>query len=156
VKITVLAVGKKMPDWVNDGFNEYARRISGDCKLQLVEVSAVKRSRSNTTNTIKAREAVLIRQKIPNGNRIIALDEKGKSCSTKALLQKLMACMVDGQDICLIVGGTDGLDASIIDDANEVMSLSEMTLPHGLARIILAEQLYRAWSIMKKHPYHRE
>lgn len=156
MKITLLAIGSKMPDWINDGFNEYAKRITGDCKLQLVEIPAIRRKGTNNTAIIKAKEAGLIRQKIPKGNYIIALEENGKSCSSKVLLQKLTARMADGQDICLIVGGADGLDISIIDDANEVMSLSEMTLPHGLARIILAEQLYRAFSIMKNHPYHRE
>ena len=156
MKISLIAIGNKMPDWIDKGFNEYAKRISGDCKLQLVEIPAVRRKGTNNTAIIKAKEADLIRLKIPKDNYIIALDEKGKSCSTKTLLQKLSTWLADGQDICLIVGGADGLDTSIIDDANEAMSLSRMTLPHGLARIILAEQLYRAWSIMKKHPYHRE
>lgn len=145
-----------MPDWVDQAYEEYAKRICGECQLNLVPVAPIKRSNSNNPNSIKAKEAELISKKIPDNNHIVVLDENGKSHSTKSLSKKLSGWLAEGHDTSFIIGGADGLDASIINRANETLSLSAMTLPHGLARVMLAEQLYRALSILKNHPYHRE
>lgn len=154
--IDVIAVGRKMPAWINAGFEEYARRLSGDCRLKLTEIPAVKRSNANNPDIIRTKEAERIRQRIPKGNRTIALDEKGRQCTTRMLSDDLESWLAGGQDICCIIGGADGLDGTLIDEADGRLSLSKLTLPHGLVRVILAEQIYRAWSLLKNHPYHRD
>ncbi len=156
MKLTLLAVGRKMPAWINSGFETYARRISDEWTLRLIEVAALKRSGADSPETLRAREAGLIREKIPPGSYLVALDENGKSCTTRDLSRKLQKWQDNATDICFLIGGADGLDRALIDEAFEVLSLSTMTLPHGLARVMLAEQLYRAWSILKHHPYHRD
>ncbi|MDX1519189.1 MAG: 23S rRNA (pseudouridine(1915)-N(3))-methyltransferase RlmH [Gammaproteobacteria bacterium] len=156
MKINLIAVGRKLPAWINSGYEEYAKRLTGECDLKLLEIAAVKRSNSVSPAKIKSIEAERIRKQIPAGSYVIALDENGKSCTTRALSEKFSGWLADGRNVTFIIGGADGLDDSLIEQSDEVLSLSELTLPHGLARILVAEQLYRAFSILKNHPYHRE
>lgn len=156
MNINLITVGKKMPSWINQGFEEFAKRLNQECRLNLIEINAVNRKQNTNSQDIKQKEADLIRGAIPKNNIIVALDEHGKEHNTKQLAAKLEAWLASGQDISLVIGGADGLDSSFIKEAQEVWSLSKLTLPHAMVRVIVAEQIYRAWSVLKKHPYHRE
>jgi 23S rRNA (pseudouridine1915-N3)-methyltransferase len=154
--ITIIAVGKKMPDWINEGIREYTKRLSGEVRISLIEVVAERRSKTVSVEKTLLREANKIRAALPAGSRYIALDETGKQLSTEGLSIKLNSWIAGGQSRCLVIGGADGLHASIKTGATEIWSLSKLTLPHALARVLLVEQIYRAWTILKKHPYHRK
>lgn len=153
--ITIIAVGKKMPDWVNCGVDEYLKRLSANLKVTIKEVSANKRNKSTTVEKSQLIEAENINAAIAKGTHIIALDEHGKQYTTMDFSSKLDRWMSEGMDLSLVIGGADGLHPSILSQANETWSLSRLTLPHAMVRIFLVEQLYRGWSILNKHPYHR-
>ena len=155
MKINLIAIGNKMPNWVNTGFNEYQKRLTQDCKLNINEIAAIKRGKQTDLKKVCEIEGQKIIDCIPNDNRVIALEVKGNNWSTEQLSQQMSQWMLSGQDISLLVGGPEGLSQSCRDKANQLWSLSPLTLPHPLVRIIVAEQLYRAWSILKNHPYHR-
>lgn len=155
MKINLVAVGTKMPAWVTQGFDEYSRRLPRECQLQLVEIAAAKRGKNAQPQQWKLDEANRILAAIPDNHRVIALEVTGKSWSTETLSQNLADWLTDGRDVSLIVGGPDGLDARCLQRADLKWSLSGLTLPHPLVRIVLAEQLYRAWTILQNHPYHR-
>ena len=155
-KFTVLAVGTRMPSWVSDGYREYAKRMPPGSALELVEVKPEARNSGKTVAQMLAAEAVRIRAALPKGGRVIALDERGKEMSTCGLAVQLEAWMQDRAPVTFLIGGADGLDAGVKKAADMQLRLSSMTLPHGLARVLLAEQLYRALSIIGGHPYHRE
>lgn len=156
IRITIVAVGKRMPEWIQTGFNEYKKRLSHEVCLELVEITPARRSKSSTVERHRQEEAQAILSALPEHDRIIALDETGKSQTTMKLSARLQDWIEQGENISLIIGGADGLHESIITTSSERWSLSDFTLPHALVRVILAEQLYRAWSILKNHPYHRE
>ncbi len=153
--IHLIAVGEKMPSWVQSGFSEYARRMRGNCSLRLVEIAAPKRGKNADIARIKRDEGKKILAAIPAGSQVIALEVGGKSWSTTDLSAQLQRWLNDGSDIALLVGGPDGLSEDCLQRANQQWSLSRLTLPHPLVRIVLAEQLYRAQSILNNHPYHR-
>lgn len=155
MKINLVAVGTKMPVWVTQGFEEYSRRLPRECQLQLVEIAPAKRGKNAQPQQWKHDEANRILAAIPDNHRVIALEVAGKSWSTETLSQNMADWLSDGRDVSLIVGGPDGLDARCLQRADLKWSLSELTLPHPLVRIVLAEQLYRAWTILQNHPYHR-
>ncbi len=155
MKIHLIAVGTKMPGWVSEAFNEYARRLTDECRLQLIEVPAVKRGKSINAQQAMQQEGKKILEKIPAGARRIVLDERGRLLDTTALSQRLKAWLQGGNDIALLVGGADGLSADCKAAAEETWSLSPLTLPHPLVRVVVAEALYRAWSVLRNHPYHR-
>ncbi len=155
MKINLVTVGNKQPEWVNTAFKEYAKRLNQEISLHLIEVVAITRTKNLTGEKVKQKEALSIRAVIPKNNVVIALDENGKHFTSQSLSDKLSRYLADGQDICLIVGGADGLDKNIIQEASASWCLSALTLPHGIVRVMLAEQLYRAWTILKCHPYHR-
>ena len=154
--ISLVAVGKRMPEWVNLGVKEYIKRFPPELNIKIIEVPSVKRNKSVTTTSILAKEAAAIKTSIPKHSYTIALDERGKQHDTMTLSNMLKNSMQEGQNITFIIGGADGLDASIIMLANETWSLSGYTMPHALVRVFLVEQLYRACMIIKGHPYHRE
>ena len=156
MRIRLLAVGTRLPVWVETGFAEYARRMPPQCRLELVEIAAEKRRRYDSVARLKQAEAKRILGALHQGERLIALDEGGSQWSSKMLSRQLDGWMGDGQDVALLVGGPDGLDRTCLDRAGQRWSLSTLTLPHALVRIVVAEQLYRAWSISTGHPYHRE
>ena len=155
MKIHLLAVGTKMPDWVNKGYAEYAQRLPAKCSLHLKEIPAEKRSKNSNTIAIMEKEAEKLKTAIPNNCRVVALDVKGQAWSTEKLATRLQDWMMGGQDVALLVGGPDGLTADILALAQEKWSLSTLTFPHPLVRVVLAEQLYRAYTITENHPYHR-
>ena len=153
--ITLVAVGKKEPEWIRRGVAEYSKRLSGEVSLRLVEVAAVKRGKTDNTESVLQKEAKKILCAIPRATPYIAMDERGKQLSTLVLSERLDNWIVEGLSPCFVIGGADGLHASIKSGAMETWSLSRLTLPHGLARVLLVEQIYRAWTVLKKHPYHR-
>lgn len=144
-----------MPDWVTKGFEEYQHRLPAKCSLHLKEIQAEKRTKNSNVNAIKEKEADKIKAVIPSNCRVVALDVKGQSWSTEKLATRLQDWMMGGQDIALLVGGPDGLTHELLQLAQEKWSLSSLTFPHPLVRVILAEQLYRAYTITENHPYHR-
>jgi 23S rRNA (pseudouridine1915-N3)-methyltransferase len=156
MKIHLIAVGNKMPGWVTEAYQEYAKRLTDECRLQLIEVTAVKRGKSVNVQQAMQQESKKILDKIPAGTRRVVLDERGRLLDTAALAQRLKAWLQAGNDVALLVGGADGLSAECKATADETWSLSPLTLPHPLVRVIVAEALYRAWSVLRNHPYHRE
>ncbi len=155
MQLMIVAVGHKMPAWIATGFEEYAKRMPPECRLTLKEVKPVERTGGNTAAWAMAQERSRIEAVLPKGVRIIALDEHGKDCTSVQLSQKWMQWQQDGRDIAFIIGGADGLDAQFKEKADGLIRLSSLTMPHGMVRVLLAEQLYRAWSITQNHPYHR-
>jgi 23S rRNA (pseudouridine1915-N3)-methyltransferase len=155
VQLVIAAVGHKMPAWIETGFGEYAKRMPPECRIQLKEIKPVERSGSRTADTVMAQERVKIEAAIPKGSRIVALDERGKDLTSAQLAQLLVQWQQDGRDVTFVIGGADGLDAGFKASADMLLRISSLTLPHGMVRVMLAEQLYRAWSITQNHPYHR-
>lgn len=155
MKINLVAVGTKMPGWVTQGFEEYSKRLPRECQLQLVEIPAAKRGKTAQPEQWKKDEASRILMAIPDNHYVLALEVDGKNWSTEQLSEQLQSWLSDGRDVSLMVGGPDGLDTSCLQRASQKWSLSALTLPHPLVRIVLAEQLYRAWTILQNHPYHR-
>ncbi len=155
MKLVVVAVGTRMPSWVVDGHREYAKRMPPGTALELVEIKPEARTSGKTVTQMLAAEAGRICAALPKGGRVIALDERGKDMSTTGLALQLEAWMREGGPVVFLIGGADGLDAALKKNAALQLRLSSMTLPHGLARVLLAEQLYRALSIIGGHPFHR-
>lgn len=155
MQLVIAAVGHKMPAWIETGFQEYAKRMPPDCRIQLKEIKPVDRSGSRTADTVMAQERSRIEAALPKGARIIALDERGRDWTTMQLSQQLQQWQQDGRDVAFVIGGADGLDPAFKAGADTLIRISSMTLPHGMVRVLLAEQLYRAWSITQNHPYHR-
>lgn len=156
MKLLIAAVGNRMPDWVDTGFADYAKRMPRELPMQLVEVRPEPRTSGKPAGALMAAEAERLRAQLPARCRRVALDERGTDLSTRALADRLTRWMAEGDDVAFLIGGPDGLDPTLKQEADEAIRLSSLTLPHGLARVILAEALYRAASLMKNHPYHRE
>ena len=156
MKFIVASVGHKMPGWISDGFNEYAKRMPREAKIDLLEIKPEPRSGGKTTEQIMEAEAQRIETALPAGCLRIALDERGAGWTTRQLADRMQQWMREGRDIAFIIGGADGLHASIKQGAQHTLALSAMTLPHAMVRVLLAEQLYRAHSLLHNHPYHRE
>lgn len=155
MQLIVAAVGHKMPAWIEAGFQEYAKRMPPECRLVLKEIKPIERSSGKNAETVMAQERIRIEAALPKGGRVIALDEHGAHMTTVQLSQQLSVWQQQGGDVSFVIGGADGLDAELKKNADMLLRLSNMTLPHGLVRVMLAEQLYRAWSILRNHPYHR-
>jgi 23S rRNA (pseudouridine1915-N3)-methyltransferase len=156
MKIQLVAVGTKMPAWVETAYQEYARRFPKDMPLELIEVNAGKRGKNADIKRILDKEGEATLAVIPKGNRVVTLEVTGKSWTTPQLAKQLDAWKMDGRDVSLLIGGPEGLAPSCIQLAEQRWSLSALTLPHPMVRVIVAETLYRAWSITANHPYHRE
>jgi 23S rRNA (pseudouridine1915-N3)-methyltransferase len=158
LKLLVLAVGHRMPAWVDAGFEEYARRMPRESPLKLTEIRAEPRAEQEMGNTDRAIEAEArrISAAVPKAALKVVLDERGRTCTTRELADRMAAWQMDGRDVAFIIGGADGISPAIKRDAEVMWSLTPLTLPHGLVRIVVAEQLYRAHTILKNHPYHRE
>ncbi len=156
MKIRLLAVGQKMPKWVQQTFNDYNNRLARTQQLELVEIPPVHRGK--TTSPIKAKqvEGECILSALKPHEKLILLDELGKPISTKFLAQSIEAWQMDGLDIAIVIGGADGVSAEVKKKAHAKWSLSLLTFPHPLVRVIVIEQIYRAYSIIANHPYHRE
>jgi 23S rRNA (pseudouridine1915-N3)-methyltransferase len=156
MRIQLVAVGTKMPDWVKTGYLEYSRRFPSDMPLQLTEIPAGKRGKNADVKRILQKEAELSLNAVPKGNKIVALEVLGKPWDTPKLASNMNAWQMDGRDVSLLIGGPEGMAKECRDAAEQLWSLSALTLPHPLVRIIVAESLYRAWSLNNNHPYHRE
>lgn len=155
MQLVIAAVGHKMPGWIETGFQEYAKRMPPECRIILKEIKPVERSGGRTAETVMAQEREKIEAALPKGARVIALDERGRDWTSVQLSQQLVQWQQDGRDVAFVIGGADGLDPGFKAGADTLIRISSMTLPHGMVRVMLAEQLYRAWSITQNHPYHR-
>ena len=156
MKITLLAIGHKMPDWVSDTFNLYNQRLPQKQQIHLQELTPVKRGKTTSVAAVKSAEAEMLFKKVTSGSILIALDERGKDISTKDVSQHIGKWQQQGRDVFIVIGGADGLDQTVVQAAQQVWSLSRLTFPHQLVRVIVAEQIYRAYSLLNNHPYHRE
>ena len=152
--LRIVAVGQRVPDWAQTAWDDYAKRFPPEIRVELKAVKTEPRG-SKTLETLYAAERARIEVAIPKGARVVALDERGEALGTQALARRLTLWQEQG-DVALLIGGPDGLDPALREGAHERIRLSDLTLPHAFARVLLIEQLYRAWSINAKHPYHRE
>lgn len=155
MQIQLLAVGNRMPDWVQAGYDEYAKRLPRECELVLKEIAPGKRAKNSDIARIVKDEGERLLAAVTRDTHIVTLDIPGKAWSTEQLAEALKRWLESGQNIALMVGGPEGLSSAAKASAHESWSLSTLTLPHPLVRVIVAEQLYRAWSILHNHPYHR-
>ena len=156
MKIRILAVGTRMPGWVEQGFQDYRQRIQASCQLELVEIPLAKRTKTSDIKRVMEQEASAIEKQLRPRERLVVLDVIGKSISTAKLAAKLAHWQMEGEDIAFAIGGPDGLDHRIKQKSAESWSLSALTMPHPLVRLLLIEQLYRGLMINSNHPYHRE
>lgn len=155
MQLLVAAVGQRMPRWVNEAWDEYARRMPHNLNLSLREIQLAKRGKNPDTRRLCANESEAMYAAMPERARVIALDVKGRSWSTEKLASNLEEWMADGRDVGFMIGGPDGISDEILQKADTRWSLGPLTLPHPLVRVVLSEQLYRAWTITQNHPYHR-
>ena len=155
MRLLIVAVGQRVPDWAQTAWDDYAKRFPYELKVELKTVKTEPRA-SKSLETLYAAERARIEAVIPKGCRIVALDERGTNLTTVALAQKLQHWQLESDDVALVIGGPDGLDPAFKQAAHERIRLSDLTLPHAMVRVLLIEQLYRAWSINANHPYHRE
>lgn len=155
MRLELLAVGQRPPDWVQSGFQTYAKRMPRHLPLSLHSVAAGDARRSGDVARAQSQEADALLAAVPKGARLIALDERGRSWRTEDLANYLQAQMQQGDDLAFLIGGADGLHSRCLEAAERRWSLSALTLPHMLVRVIVAEQLYRAWTLCSGHPYHR-
>jgi len=155
MRVTILAVGDKLPGWADVATAEYLKRMPREARVDLVAVKPEKRG-GQSALTLKQAEASRLLEKLPAGCRLVALDEHGRQVTTRELADLMARWMASGQDTCLVIGGADGLAPAILEKAESTLALSRLTLPHAFARVLLAEQLYRAVSLLNNHPYHRE
>ncbi len=155
MKLRLIAVGTRMPAWVREGFEEYARRLPRECSLELAEIPVAERGKNADIPRLKRAEAEKILKALPRDAYVVAFDEGGESLSTRQWSAALAGWMQQGRDVALIIGGPDGLASEALAQADRKWSLSRLTLPHPLVRVLVAEQLYRAWTLMSNHPYHR-
>jgi len=156
MKLLIVAVGHKMPDWITAGFNEYTKRMPREAQISLLEIKPEPRTTGKTTAQIMEAEAQRILSVLPQNCLRIALDERGMQPTTRQLAAQMQDWMREGRDVAFIIGGADGLHESVKQAARQLLALSALTLPHAVVRVLLAEQLYRAYSLMHNHPYHRE
>ena len=155
MKLVIVAVGQRMPEWAQTAYDDYAKRFPPDCRVEIKTVKTEPRG-SKTLETLYAAERARIEAALPKGARVVVLDERGTALTTAALAKHLREWQMGGDDVALIIGGPDGLDPAFKAAAHMRIRLSDLTLPHAMARVLLIEQLYRAWSVNANHPYHRE
>jgi 23S rRNA (pseudouridine1915-N3)-methyltransferase len=155
MKLVIVAVGQKVPDWAQTAYDDYAKRFPPELRVELKAVKTEPRG-SKTVETLWAAERQRIEAAIARGARVVALDERGTALTTQAIAQQLKQWQLGGDDVALVIGGPDGLDPAFREAAHQRIRLSDLTLPHAMVRVLLIEQLYRAWSINANHPYHRE
>ena len=153
--IRLVAVGDRQPAWVDDAFATYAQRLPRDWQFHLDGIAAAKRSKNDRSGKARESEGGLILDKLAPGEQVVLLDERGRQLTSESLAKRLSTWQSEGRDLSFIIGGPDGVPDTVRQRADFTWSLSDLTLPHGLARVLLAEQLYRAWSLQAGHPYHR-
>ncbi|HLQ25269.1 MAG TPA: 23S rRNA (pseudouridine(1915)-N(3))-methyltransferase RlmH [Acidiferrobacterales bacterium] len=155
MRIHIIAVGSRMPGWVDAAYQDYAKRMPAQCRVHLIEIPAVKRTKKADIERILQEEGRRLLAAVPAGSEVIALERRGKQKTTEQLAKGLQRKLIQGRDLALLIGGPEGLAPECLERAGEIWSLSELTLPHPLVRIMLVEQCYRAWSILNRLPYHR-
>lgn len=155
MKITLITLGNKMPAWVNDAVDEFSKRLREAVTLQLIEIPLIKRGKSTDLSRILEKEQALIQASIPSGCRLIALDITGESFSSEQLAIKIERLQTTTSHLCFVIGGPEGIVPELLSKCDERWSLSKLTLPHTIARIVLLETLYRAYAILNHHPYHK-
>lgn len=156
MRLVIAAVGTRMPGWVVEGYGGFAQRMPREMPLELIEVKTEPRNSGKPTPILLAAEAARLRAALPARARLVALDEHGTDLTTRGLSERLEKWLAGGSDVAFIIGGPDGLDPQLKEEASETLRLSSLTLPHALVRVLLAEALYRSASLLKGHPYHRE
>ena len=156
MRLLVVAVGQRVPDWAQTAWDDYAKRFPPELRVEIKAVKTEPRAGGKALDALLAAERQRIEAAIPRGSRVVVLDERGTALSTRALADRLGAWQLGGDDVALVIGGPDGLDPGLRAAAHERIRLSDLTLPHALVRVLLVEQLYRAWSVRAGHPYHRE
>ena len=155
MRLVVAAIGQRQPAWADAAWEDFAKRFPADCKLELKALKAEPRAGKAAPQCMAA-EAQRLEAALPKGVRRVILDERGSRLTTAQLAERLQFWRGDGRDVALLIGGPDGLDPALKATADETLRLSDLTLPHAFARVLLAEALYRAWSVVQGHPYHRE
>jgi 23S rRNA (pseudouridine1915-N3)-methyltransferase len=155
MKLWLMAVGQRLPAWAETAYDDYAKRFPPDCRLELKAVKTEPRTTGKPVDALMAAERVRLEAALPKGCRRVVLDERGTRLTTAQLAERLRAWQLDGRDVALFVGGPDGLDPALRASADEALRLSDLTLPHAFVRVMLAEALYRAWSLSVGHPYPR-
>ncbi len=156
MRLLIVAVGQRVPDWAQTAWDDYAKRFPPELKIELKAIKTEPRTNNKNTAALMLSERERIEAAIPKGTRIVILDERGKNTSTLQLAARLTQWQLGGTDVALVIGGPDGLDPELRKSAHETIRLSDLTLPHAMVRVLLIEQLYRAWSVNAGHPYHRE
>lgn len=156
MKLHVVAVGQRVPDWAQTAWDDYLKRFPPELRVELKAIKAEPRAGGKTARQLRAAERQRIEAATPKGARVVALDEHGSALTTVALASRLRQWQLGGSDVALVIGGPDGLDRLLLQAADERIRLSDLTLPHAMVRVLLIEQLYRAWSVNAGHPYHRE
>lgn len=154
--IRLIAVGDRQPSWVDEAFSIYSKRLPREWKFRLDRIAGVRRANKDKSGNAMQSEGKLILARIEANEQVVLLDERGKQMTSPALAARLADWQTDGRDLCFIIGGADGVSTECRDRADFIWSMSDLTLPHGLARVLFAEQMYRAWSLQAGHPYHRE
>jgi 23S rRNA (pseudouridine1915-N3)-methyltransferase len=155
VKLRLIAVGTRMPGWVRESFDEYAARMPRECRLELTEIPVAERGKNADVARLKQAEGEKMQKAIPRDAHVVAFDERGEQLSSQQWAGAFGKWLQDGRDVALLIGGPDGFAPEVLERADRRWSLSKLTLPHALARVLVAEQLYRAWSLLHNHPYHR-
>jgi 23S rRNA (pseudouridine1915-N3)-methyltransferase len=155
MQITIIAIGQRMPEWVEQGYKDYARRLPSEYRLQLIEIPAQKRPKNSNIEKILNEEGKQLLAAVPKNHYLIGLDRTGKSIDTIHLANQLQKWNTVQHNVCFLIGGPEGITAECLKQCHEIWSLSKLTFPHALVRVILAEQLYRSWAVIKNHPYHR-
>lgn len=155
MKLNIIALGRKMPAWVEAAYQDYAKRLAHACQLNLVTLDSKLSSKNLNSDAIQTQESQLLLQQVPVGSHVVMLDKVGQSWSTPDLATQLEHWQVLAKPISILIGGAEGFSRSSLAQGDQVWSLSKLTFPHPLVRVILIEQLYRAWSILQNHPYHR-
>ena len=156
MRLLLVAVGQRPPAWAESAYDDFAKRFPPELRLELKAVKAEPRTSGKTAAQLMAAEAQRLEAAVPKGARRVVLDERGSRLTTVQLAERLRFWLGDGRDVVLLVGGPDGLDPALKATADETLRLSDLTLPHAFVRVLLAEALYRAWSVTTNHPYHRE
>ncbi len=154
--IPLLAVGDRQPSWVDDAFGVYSGRLPREWRFRLDQIVTVRRGKNHRSNNAMEAEGEQILAKLGADEQVVLLDERGKQMTSSGLASRLAGWQTEGRDLCFVIGGPDGVSSTCRERANFIWSLSDLTLPHGMARVLFAEQLYRAWSVQAGHPYHRE
>lgn len=154
--LRLLAVGSRQPHWVDDAFDSYVTRFPREWRFQLLTIDTARRARNESRQRAAAAESRQLLAKLARGEQLILLDQQGRQMTSERLAERVSGWQTDGRDLAFVIGGPDGVAESLRNRAEFVWSLSELTLPHGLARVLFAEQMYRAWSLLAGHPYHRD